>query len=874
MSLATKLLTGLLVLLLPLKVLGWDWQTRVTVVVKDQPLQVVCEILEKTYGIHFSYSRELVNLSRKVTITAYRQRLKNVLEEVFTPYDIRYTRVGDQLVLQTIVCSTRTISGYVQDAATGEKLPGATIYSPSLRQGTTTNQYGYFSFTSAKDTGAYLFSYVGYEPLLQHISGIGNRLVTINLPPAGSLQEVVISASDETKIQNQTQMSKIGLPLSMVQAMPKLLGEADVMRTLQALPGVSGSMDGAGGLHVRGGSPDQNLVLMDGSPVFNFSHFFGIYSLLNADLIKSTDLYKGAFPARFGGRLSSVVDVSLKDGDMKNYHGDAAIGMISAKINVEGPIKKDKTSFIISGRRSYPDLVYNAIFKSTPGSGSLYVYFYDVNAKVNHIFSPKDRIFFSFYKGEDNLRIKQSPTDSSSQSGMKVENSKFRIGWGNTIGAVRWNHIYGPKLFSNVTVNYSEYVFTSEIWLKSVTKRTGEITDQSGRYGSRMKDIGGKIDFDYRPTPRHGIRFGAALMGHHFRPGRSDYEDKNSPVKPLDTLNTSIDTRGLEMTVYAEDDWQVGRNFYANVGLHASGFVVDGRFYYSLQPRLGLRYMLPDNWALKGAYTHMNQYIHMLSNNGMPLPTDIWVPSTQRVAPMFSQQVAAGLAKTVKDMTYEFSLEGYFKSMSNMIEPTDPGLTNFELTKWDEQVTVGKGWSYGGEILLKKQKGKTTGWVGYTLAWSTRRFPGVNNGNIFPYKYDRRHDLEVILAHKLSKNWELSAAWHFATGTPLTLPVASYHSVNGASPWDPGGIDNGGIDRYGTRYNYRTQNVHRLDVGITYTKQKKWWRKSWNFSIYNVYNQSNPFFYYLKTDDEARQRYLSKVSIMPILPSITYSVKF
>ncbi|CAL1516403.1 TonB-dependent receptor [Chitinophaga sp. MM2321] len=880
MLLARKLLTGMLLMCIPLSVLGWDWQTRVTVVVKDQPLQVVCELLEKEYGIHFSYSRELVNLSRKVTVTVYHQRLKSVLEELFVPDEIRYTRVGDQLVLQPAIRTTRTISGYVQDAFSGEKLPGATIWSPALKQGTTTNQFGYFSITTIKDTNSLAVSYIGYDTYLQPVTHRGDQLLTVALLPVASLKEVVVTAIDRNKLQDQTQMSKMSIPQSVVQSMPKLLGEADLMRTLHSIPGVGGGMDGAGGLHVRGGSPDQNLILLDGTPVFNFSHFFGVYSLLNADVVKSTELYKGAFPARFGGRLSSVVDITMKDGDMKNYHGDVGVGMISARFNLEGPIVKDKTSFIISGRRSYPDLIYNILRSENDfgRDGAFNAFFYDVHAKINHIFSPKDRIYLSLYKGEDNLLVKQVPDNTdvpADPTKIRTESVRFRLGWGNTIGALRWNHIYGPQLFSNASLNYSEYAFLTEYGFKYSLPASRESSDQYGTYSSRMKNASAKIDFDYRPDPRHSIRFGTAVTGHYFKPGMTDFEDKSSGIPPLDTTYRALKTQGLEFILYAEDDWQLRTGLYVNLGVHASAFLVNGRLYQSVQPRLGFRYMLPRNWALKGAYTHMTQYIHLLSNNGISLPMDIWVPSTQRVAPMFSRQLATGLAKTSNNGSYEFSMEGYFKSMFNMIEYTsDRGFVNQDLVNWDEKVVVGKGWSYGGEVMIRKQKGKTTGWIGYTLAWSTRRFPGINNNQTFPYKYDHRHDIELVLTQQLGKHWELSGSWHYTTGAPLTLPVSSYEGTTGASPWDPGSGSHEVVDRYDYRYNYRTENIHRLDVGITYSKQKKYWRKSWNLSVYNVYNQQNPFFYYMKKDEVEKQRYLAKVTVLPILPSVTYSIRF
>ncbi|MFY0252489.1 TonB-dependent receptor domain-containing protein [Chitinophaga sp. 30R24] len=880
MSLAGKLLTGILILCFPLNVLAWDWQTRVTIAVKDQPISAVCTLLEKEYGIHFSYSNELVSLSRRVTLTAQHQRLKKILDELFAPDEIKYIRVGDQVVLLPAQHVSHTISGYVKDANSGENLIGATVYAPALKEGTTTNQYGFFSLTTAKDTGRLLISYIGYQPQWQSLSGNGNQFLNITLQPVGSLKEVVVSARENTKLQEQTQMSKVSLSPSELQAMPRLLGEVDVMRTLQAMPGVSSGMDGAGGLYVRGGGPDQNLILMDGTPVFNCSHFFGVYSLLNADVVKNTDLYKGAFPARFGGRLSSVVDIAMKEGDMKAFHGNASIGLISTKFNIEGPIIKDKTSFIFSARRSYPDLLLNAALQAhnTLGvGGEFQAYFYDVNVKVNHIFSQKDRIFLSFYKGEDNLLLKQMANDSTSTTQPAKyygESSKFQLGWGNTIAALRWNHIYGPQLFSNVTLNFSQYAFSTQYEHKYMIPISGERSDVYGTYRSRMENSGGRIDFDYRPDPRHSIRFGGIITMHYFKPGGSSFEDKDSPVKPLDTLGYPVRITGAEVSLYAEDDWQVNTNLYANLGVHASAFMVEGRCYYSLQPRLGLRYLLPHHWAVKASYTHMNQYIHLLSSNGTTLPTDIWVPSTQRVAPMFSKQVAVGIGKTSLNGKYEFTLEGYLKSMYNMIENKESNmLVNQDVGRWDEKVTVGKGWSYGSELMLQKKKGNTTGWIGYTLSWSTRRFPGINNGEIFPYKYDHRHDIEVILMQRLGKHWDISASWHYTSGMPITLPVSSYNGTDNASPYEPG-TGNTAIDRFDNWYNYRTSDVHRLDMGITYSKQKKHWVKSWNLSVFNVYNRKNPFFYYIGEDPEAKQRYLTQVTILPILPSITYAIKF
>lgn len=880
MSLTRTLLAGVLLVMFPLQVIGWDWRTKVTVVVKDVPLSEICLLLDKKYGIHFSYSRNIVNLSHKVTVAAYDRPLKKFLEELFTPHDITFTRIGDQVVLTIRQEAPRTISGYVEDATSGERLIGATVYSPGLKVGTTTNQFGFFSLTTPKDSGNLLVSYIGYQQQLLSVPASGPRMVNVALQPLGSLPEVVITEQSQTHLQDQTQMSKVNIPMSDVRSMPKLLGEADVMRTLQSIPGVSGGVEGVSGMYVRGGGPDQNLVLMDGTPIFYFSHFFGVYSLLNPDIVKCTDLYKGDFPARYGGRLSSVVDIALKDGDMKKFHGDVSIGLIAAKFSLEGPIKKDKTSFILSARRSYPDLLLNAIATNDNNiNGRFSIYFYDVNAKVNHIFSPKDRIYFSFYGGQDHISLRGKSQQNNDSMPITGEAGRFKLGWGNLAGSLRWNHIYSPQLFSNTTVHYSRFYFLSDFGYKYRIPATNENGDQFGKYLSRMQTASVRTDFDYRPDPRHSIRLGGMFTAHLFKPVESVFTDRGSNINPLDTGQLSINKNGAEVILFAEDEWTVRPDLFVHAGVHASAFFVEGRLYYSIQPRLGVRYVLPHNWALKGAYTHMNQYVHLLSTGTTTLPTDIWVPSTQRVPPMFSRQMALGIARTSNDNKYEFSLEGYFKTMDNLIEYKSQNTYFRDASNWDEVVALGTGRSYGGELLIRKKSGKTTGMIGYTLSYSDRQFPDINDGRRFPYRYDRRHDLELILTQQLGKHWEFTAGWRFTTGAPITLPVSSYEGIDNGSPHEPSPWtapfgDPRHVDRYGNRHNYRTDNVHRLDIGITYTKQKKWWKKSWNLSVFNVYNQKNPFFYYLKEDHITEERYLSKVTILPILPSVTYSIKF
>ncbi|ASZ09737.1 TonB-dependent receptor [Chitinophaga pendula] len=879
MSIAGKLLVGTLLLCLPLQVMGWDWHTRVTVVLKDQPLLEICRLLEKGYGIPFSYSREIVNLSRKVSIEAYDRPLRQVLESVFVPNNIAFKRIGDQIVLTLRKSQGVTYSGYVEDVNSGEKLIGATIYCPSLQLGTTSNAFGFFSLTLPADTARVWASYIGYQPV--ELITKTKQGIIVSLGPLASLKEIVISEALQPHLQQQTQMSKIGIPTAEVKSMPKFLGEADILRTIQSLPGVSGGMDGVGGINVRGGSPDQNLILLDGTPVFNSTHLLGIFSVFNADAVKNTDLYKGAFPARFGGRLSSVIDIAMKDGDMKEYHGEVALGLIAAKMMVEGPIKKEKTSFMVSARRSYTDLLMNQLVWNNTNTDDGYIgaYFFDANIKVNHIFSPKDRLYFSAYGGQDKLKLNTAERGNNLPGGSGYkENAGIRLKWGNVTAALRWNHVFHPKLFSNVTLNYSQYYFQTDYEYKYSSVDLNEISNQYGQYYSQIQNALAKIDFDYRPHPKHSIRFGGGVITHIFTPGVSLFKSQQQANYPQDTMMSNAKTVGVEMSVYAEDDWELLKHLHVNLGLHLSSFLVEGRFYSSLQPRLGARFQMPANWALKLAYTHMNQYIHLLTNNGTMLPTDLWVPSTPRVMPMFSRQLAIGAAKTSTNGMFEYSLEGYYKTMDHVIEYRDD-LSFFSTgsgsgaKRWDERVAIGHGWAYGGELLLRKKKGNFRGWIGYTLAWSERQFNDVNKGRKFPYKYDRRHELELVLIQRLGKHWEASASWSYSTGLPVTLAIGSYEGISEPSPHTP--VETPGrVDYMGERNSFRTQDIHRLDISFTYTKQKKWWVKSWNFSLFNAYNRRNPFFLYMKKDEEKKQRYLTQFSILPILPSVTYSIKF
>lgn len=768
-----------------------------------------------------------------------------------------------------------TISGYIRDGASGESLIGANVWDRNSSSGTSTNAFGFYSLTLPADSVRLLTSYVGYGP--QQISFSLEKDTVINFSLAGDalLDEIVISAQDADKIQEISQMSSISVPLEQIKNLPALLGEVDVLKTLQLLPGVQSGNEGTSGLYVRGGGPDQNLILLDGVPVYNASHLFGFFSVFNADAINHVELIKGGFPARYGGRLSSVIDISMKEGNMKEFHGEGSIGLVASKLTLEGPIINDKTSFIVSGRRTYIDLLARPLIRAqTDGDETVGYYFYDLNAKLNHRFSDRDRLYLSAYLGDDRFYARYRG-DYEVQEGIRLQDeNEAGLNWGNLTSALRWNHTYTPKLFSNLTLTYSRYRFNiSEEYRNEIydfEEQQVEVDQGLSRYLSGIEDLGAKIDFDYLPSPRHFVRFGGSAIHHTFRPGALNirFED-NFAEDALDTLIGSQQTRAVELFTYIEDDFELSSRLKINAGLHLSAFLVNGEQYVSLQPRIAARYLISDEMSLKASYVQMAQFIHLLTNSGIGLPTDLWVPATEQIKPQRAQQFALGIARNLPGK-FELSLEGYYKDMYNLIEYKE-GASFINVNQdWQTKVAVGDGRSYGAELLLQKKEGRTTGWLGYTLSWTDRQFAELNFGKRFPYKYDRRHDLGIALVHKWREKIDLSMSWVYGTGNAVSLPTAVYR---GRNEWD--GNINESVYYYGDRNSYRMRAFHRLDASITFNKKTRWGERDWVLGIYNVYSRRNPFYIYLQEGfadgEESRFR---QVSLFPIIPSFSYRFKF
>ncbi len=762
-----------------------------------------------------------------------------------------------------------TINGYVSDEKSSEKLVGATIYLPELEVGASTNSYGFYSITiPAKETVSMRVSYVGYEAKTVSVNTASNTTENITLAPKNRLANVKITSKKKIAIQQNSQMSVATLPMAQIKALPVFMGEVDVLKALQLLPGVQGGTEGSAGIYVRGGSPDQNLFLLDGVPVYNVNHLGGFFSTFNADAISNVDLYKGGFPARFGGRLSSVVDIKMKEGNKKGFHGEGGIGLISSRLLLEGPIKKEKGSFMVSGRRTYFDILLRPIVKSaSEGNASGGYFFYDFNAKLNYKLSKKDHLYASGYFGRDNFGIKNKDnyTGGSSEFGGSLN-------WGNVTGVLRWNHLFNAKTFGNLSASYSTYDFTTNADAKEIS--TSDTVSFGLSLFSGIRDINLKYDVDFLPNPNNTIKFGVGATTQKFTPNANSFKyNDGANGTSIDTNYSNNEIDGLAIDAYAEDDIIITKKWKANLGLHFGGFKVQNNFYTSLQPRASMRYLLNDDYSIKASYAKMNQFINLLSFDGIGLPTDLWVPVTDRIKPQSSQQVALGVAGTINKM-FEASIETYYKSMKNIIDYKDGSSYLLNQGSYEDIVEMGIGKSYGAEFLLQKKEGKLQGLVSYGIATTQRKYDGINNGKWFYYKYDRRHDFKIAGIYKLSERTELSANWVFNTGSWNTLPTLTY---NPSTPSYTAGANLGfgnTIQYYPTRNNFNLMNYHRLDIGARFTKQKKWFERTWAIGCYNTYARRNPFFVFLGSDDTGKPQYKQFSLFGFPLPYLTYSFKF
>ncbi len=801
------------------------------------------------------------------------------------------------------IAQSFTISGYVKDKSNGESAIGANVYVKEGMTGASTNTYGFFSLTLPAGKYTLVGSYVGYISFIDSIDLKENITKTILLEPQGKdLNEVDVTADKADENVQSTQMSSVQLDIAQIKKLPAFMGEVDILKAIQLLPGVKSAGDGNSGFYVRGGGPDQNLILLDDATIYNAAHLLGFFSVFNGDAIQNVTLVKGGMPAQYGGRLSSVLDISMKEGNSQRLQVDGGIGAISSRLTVQGPIKKDKASFIISARRTYLDVLSKPFFKyvrpKSTFAGSSY-YFFDLNAKLNWQISKKDRLYLSGYFGRDVFKFK----DNESSFNVNVP-------WGNTVACLRWNHLFSSKLFSNASVSYTDYDFSF-----TASQSNFELTIFSG-----IKDWTAKYDVVYIPNPKHNIKAGVNYIFHTFTPSNVSAKQGETTFD----IGKIIRLYSHDAAIYVSDDWEITKRLKVNAGVRFSYFAQVGPFtryvkdqfgktvdtnvyrpgkkvvdYHGLEPRLSVRYSFTKSLSVKASYTHNYQYIHLASISSVSLPTDVWMPSTELIKPEIGDQYALGVFKNFRENMFESSVEVYYKTMKNQIdykEGAQPQDNVFDNP--DNAFTYGTGEAYGAEFFFKKRKGKFTGWVGYTLSWTWRQFPEINYGKRYLAKYDRRHDASLVVTYDPNKVWNFGLVFVYGTGNRGTLPNGLFAYEGGVS-YD-----------YGLRKSYKFPDYSRLDLSATYTpdrdkqlkrkqariekrygrrgkdithiKLPRSWAKhyqgSWTLSVFNVYNRHNPYLIYfdakgdfLKGDYTVQGK---QVSLFPILPTITWNFKF
>nr|WP_317900265.1 TonB-dependent receptor [Aurantibacillus circumpalustris] len=787
----------------------------------------------------------------------------------------------------------------MKDASSGEPVIGATINLKNTKFGTISDINGNFSFSASKGKYSLLFTYIGYKTIKQEIKL--SQDITLNISFTQSetdLEEVEVSTTKTDENVKSTQMGVVQLEMSEIKKIPAFMGEVDVLKTIQLLPGIKNAGDGNTGFYVRGGGPDQNLILLDGANIYNASHLLGFFSVFNGDAVKSVDLYKGNMPAQYGGRLSSVLDISLKEGDDKAFHVDGGIGVIASRLTIQGPLIKNKAAFIISARRTYLDALVKPYIDNSDFKGTSY-FFYDLNAKLNYTINNKNRLFLSGYYGRDKFKFVDA------EGGFNAD-----IPWGNAAATLRWNHIFSPKLFSNMSLIFTNYDFSF-----GAAQQDFDLIIKSG-----ITDYGFKYDLNYYPNSRHNVKVGLNYIFHTFVPTTVSAQQGSTVFD----FGKKIKLYSHDVGVYVSDDWEITQKLQMNIGLRFTNFTQIGPFtrykkdnfgvindtvnyntndivanYNGLEPRLSARYSLTKKLSLKASYSRNFQYIHLATISSVSLPTDVWMPSTEIIKPQESNQYALGIFRNFKENIFETSIEVYYKTMSNQIEYAEGSQPSDNIyDNPDNAFTYGKGWAYGAEFFIKKNRGKLTGWIGYTLSWTWRQFDQINYGQKFLAKYDRRHDVSIVLMYDASKKWNFGMVWIYGSGNRGTLP-------NGFFLYE-GSLSND----YGLRNSYQFIPYHRLDLNVTFTPDRtkklekrkrtlinqyieqgkdtsniqvtKSWMKnfsnSFTLSLFNVYNRYNPYFIYLTREGDFNNGSLKvgakQVSLFPILPSLTWNFKF
>jgi len=751
------------------------------------------------------------------------------------------------------------ISGFVYDSASGEVLIGATIYELHSKQGTYSNEYGFYSLTfPVSDSIEISVSFIGYQPIKKTISKNHEKQINFHLTQGVNLNEITISASQEKDIIKRNETGVVHLQMKEIKTLPNLFGEVDIIKAFQLTPGVQSGGEGKSELYIRGGSPDQNLILLDDVPLYYVAHFGGFFSVFNADAINDVKLIKSGFPAHYGSRLSSVLDIRMKEGNMQKLCVQGSLGLLTSKLSIEAPIIKNKLSFIVSARKNTLPIL------KIMGTGIGYN-FYDINGKINYRLSDRNKFFLSYYMGDDVVSIKNKTPNIENINSVK---------WGNLLGSFRWNHVFNDKLFCNLTISNTYYHYKTTF---ENSQKTDSISIKiKNILNTGINDKSGKIDLSYIINSKVSFKFGANSIYHTFIPNDEDY---SQTITNQDDINVkhSSSVFAFENAVYLENELNL-KWFNTNVGARFTSYNLGNQVYYSPEPRLLLNFILREDLSLKYSFSEMNQYVHLLSYSGAGLPSDYWMPTTENVKPEKSLQNTLGVFKTFKNGEYEVSLEAYHKTINNLISFKSGKSLLGNLDDWEKVIDKnGKGINYGIELFLEKIKGNTTGWIGATISKAQRQFENINNGETFPFKYDRLIDISFAANQKIKKNITISATWVYGTGYPVTLASERYT------------IEGNDVFVYDKINSYKMRDYHRLDVAINFPKKTKWGERTWSISIINIYNRKNPYYYYYDRDfssemvntgngytftGEYSGLKIYQRSLFGILPTFSFNFKF
>jgi hypothetical protein len=832
---------------------------RISIQFDDVPfLDALHEFETKGY-IHLNYNEDIIPKNQKITVNISKRPVIIALREILRENSIDIVVTGSgQIVLVKIdpeetetVKKKYTISGFISDADDGEALIGTNIFINELGAGVVTNAYGFYSITIPEGYYSIKYSYMGYKTD-EIFSGLFRNLnLNVELSKKTLTLDTILVTADSEDFLNSTEMSIIQLTPEKLENVPFLLGEKDILRTLHLLPGVTFGQDGDCGIYVRGGDQDQNLTLIDEAPVYNAFHSFGFFSVFNSDAVKSVKLYKGAAPPKYGGRISSILDIKMNEGNLKEFNGVAGLGLIFSRFTLQGPIIKDKSSFIISGRRTYIDLF--KVFSSSRDVEDSDLYFYDLNLKANYRLSNNDRFYLSGYMGRDGFGFSDI----------------FNVDWGNITSTLRWNHLFNNKLFLNSSLIYSHFNHNTTI-------NSEDEDDEVVELISKVDDITLKEDFEYFIDANNTINFGLNYIYHNFLPGSM------SATGP-DPFHFILGKRSAhEFSLYISHEYSVNKKSKIDYGLRTTLFSVEGlediitisdieekpflgfhkdekTNYWRFEPRIAYTHRLDNRSTVKADFSMSHQYLHKLSNSNSGSPIDVWQPSSSIVKPQSANQFSLGYYRNFGLDEYEFSIEAYYKYMNNMIDYKE-GAHLFFRNYFESELVFGEGRAYGIELFLKKKYGDFTGWVGYTLSKSEREFPDINNGEPFPAKFDRTHDFSVVASYSISDDWTISANMIYTTGHNVTIPYGKYI------------IDNRTINAYSSRNGYRLPPYHRLDIGISYVNDSG---GTWNLSLYNVYAHKNTYTIQIReSDTNLGMREAVRLSLFSIVPSISYTFKF